>query len=84
MDLANRTLISQPMMFQGIVLPARCAYLIGARSNDGLRRSVAEASTRWGGISEPIVAVRANGSVDGLWRQVVEVTQVQCGRFMPR
>jgi hypothetical protein len=77
-DLSSRDLISQPVMFRAIELPARCAYLIGARSADGLRRAVAEASTRWGGVSEPIIPVRSNGKVDGFWQQLTKLTQVQC------
>lgn len=57
------------------VVPARAAYLIRARSRHGFRRAVQEASTRWGGATEPIVPVRAGGRVDGWWRQVIELSR---------
>lgn len=59
------------------VLPARAAYLISEGSRDGLRRAVQEASTRWGGIAEPVVPVCSDGEVDGWWRQVVETVGVE-------
>lgn len=62
--------------FQIVVGPARVAYLIRMNSEAGYRRAVQEASTRWGGFSEPIVPVRASGKIDGFWRQVVELANV--------
>lgn len=58
------------------VLPARVAYLVRAGSRNGLRRAVQEASTRWVGMTEPIVVVTAGGRVDPWSRQVVELARV--------
>lgn len=52
------------------------SYLIRTNSETGFRRAVQEASSRWGGFSEPIVPVRANGRVDAFWSQVVELANV--------
>ncbi|MEU6156101.1 hypothetical protein ABZ816_39605 [Actinosynnema sp. NPDC047251] len=65
------------MMMKAEVLPARAAYLIREGSVDGLRRVVREASTRWGGVAEPVVPVRPDGEVDGWWRQVVATSAVE-------
>lgn len=42
-------------------LPPRAAYLIAEGSTEGFRRAVECASTRWGGVTEPIVVVGAHG-----------------------
>ncbi len=63
-------------MFRVSVVPARAAYLIKPQSRSGLRRAVQEASTRWGGATEPIIPVRAGGIVNAWWRQVVELSAV--------
>ena len=62
--------------FSVSLLPARSAYLVGARSRSGLTRAVQEASTRWGGITEPIIPVHADGHIPPLWEQVIEVAQI--------
>ncbi len=63
-------------MFRVIVVPARAAYLIRAGDQQGAVRAVREASTRWAGVSEPIIPVSSSGSVEGWWRQVVDVSGV--------
>lgn len=63
-------LVSQAWM-QVAMLPARVAYLVRAGSRSGLRRAVQEASTRWAGMTEPIVSVASGGRVDPWSRQVV-------------
>jgi hypothetical protein len=62
--------------FEIAMSPARVAYLISAGSEVGYRRSVQEASTRWGGFSEPIVPVEPTGEIAGLWRQLAEFANV--------
>ena len=62
--------------FTAEVVPARVAYLIAGPSRDGLMRSVEEACTRWGGATEPIVAVRADGRISGWDRQLVGLLRV--------
>jgi len=37
---------------------------------------VAEATTRWGGATEPIIPVRKHGKVDAFWQQVCELSRV--------
>jgi hypothetical protein len=65
-----------PSLVKLTLVPARAAYLVRAGSRSGIRRAVQEASTRWGGMTEPIIPVRRNGSVDGWWRQVVQTANV--------
>ncbi|BCL30931.1 hypothetical protein GCM10017557_57900 [Streptomyces aurantiacus] len=62
------------MAIQAAVLPARAVYLIKEGSSEGFRRAVQEASTRWGGVSEPIVEVLPDGSVPPGHQQVVELS----------
>lgn len=42
--------------------PSRAAYLVRAGNEAGFRRAVREASTRWGGITEPILEIRVGES----------------------
>jgi hypothetical protein len=62
--------------FQVIVSPARVAYLIREKSESGYRRAVEEASTRWGGVSEPIVWLDEHGKLPALWEQIVQCAAV--------
>lgn len=62
--------------FDVSVLPGRVAYLIRAGSRPGLRRAMQEASSRWGGMAEPIIPVRASGRIDDWYGQVVETSGV--------
>ena len=64
-----------PTAVQATVLPARAAYLIADGSEDGLRRAVQEACTRWGGMTEPIIPVKPGGEVDPWWQQVVSLAR---------
>ncbi len=52
-----------PTPMTAVVLPARAVYLIAGGSRSGFVRAVQEASGRWGGVTEPIVPVGADGSV---------------------
>ncbi|GGT26060.1 hypothetical protein GCM10014713_18900 [Streptomyces purpureus] len=56
--------------------PARAAYLIAEGSRDGLRRAVQEATSRWGGQTEPIVPVPEDGTIAPDHRRVIEVAHV--------
>ena len=58
------------------VVPARVAYLIAPRSEGGFRQAVREASTRWAGVTEPIIPVWRNGRVLPWWSQVLELLQI--------
>jgi hypothetical protein len=71
----RRTGSEGPYVVQVRVAPARAAYLISAGSRTGLRRAMQEATTRWGGMTEPIVPVRSGGRIDGWWRQVLELSR---------
>lgn len=62
------------MAMQAAVLPARAVYLIREGSSEGFRRAIQEASTRWGGLTEPIIEVPSDGSVQPGYRQVVELS----------
>ncbi|MEV6007316.1 hypothetical protein AB0M29_10960 [Streptomyces sp. NPDC051976] len=46
---------------EAAVLPSRAAYLIAVGSEGGFRVAVTVASSRWGGMTEPIVEVSASG-----------------------
>ena len=72
----NFSSFSGPTAVRGVVLPARAAYLVAANSRSGVRRAVQEASSRWGGATEPIIPVRKNGRVDRLWKQVLGAAKV--------
>jgi hypothetical protein len=61
---------------QGVLAPSRGAYLIKPQSRKGLRCAICEASTRWGGRSEPIIPVYAGRRLRPGWEQVVEVSGV--------
>jgi hypothetical protein len=63
-------------MIQVAVLPGRAAYLIAARSSAGFRRAVQEASTRWGGATEPIIPVSKSGVVHADWRRVIQLSNI--------
>ncbi|KZB79649.1 hypothetical protein AVL48_14645 [Amycolatopsis regifaucium] len=64
-------------MVKAELLPARAAYLIYDGSKAGFRRAVQEASTRWGGMAEPIIPVRPDGEVEKWWRKVIETAGVE-------
>lgn len=72
----NTTSFAGPAAVRGVVLPARAAYLVGVGSRAGVRRAVQEASTRWGGATEPIISVRKGGRVDRRWKQVLRAARV--------
>jgi len=67
----------RPVWVEATLAPARAAYLIRAGSVSGLRRAVQEASTRWGGMTEPIIPVRRGGRIDGWWEQVLGFARVE-------
>jgi hypothetical protein len=65
-----------PTAVRAVVLPARAAYVVADGSEEGLRRAVQEACTRWGGMTEPVIPVRPGGEVDAWWHQVVSLARV--------
>lgn len=54
-------------------LPSRAVYLIPSGDQAAFRRAIQEASTRWGGATEPIVPVHRNGRIRQNWRQLLSV-----------
>ena len=64
-----------PTAVQAAVLPARAVYLVADGSEEGLRRAVQEACTRWGGMTEPIIPVKPGGEIDPWWRAVVSTAR---------
>ncbi|MFJ7907042.1 hypothetical protein [Kitasatospora sp. NPDC096204] len=44
-------------VMEATLLPSRVAYLIATGDTEGFRQAVAEASSRWGGLTEPIVEI---------------------------
>jgi hypothetical protein len=51
-------------------------YLVREGSKSGFRRAVQEASTRWGGMTEPIVLVSTEGHLDEWSRQAMELANI--------
>jgi hypothetical protein len=64
-----------PTAVQAAVLPARAVYLVADGSEEGLRRAVQEACTRWGGMTEPIIPVKTGGELDPWWQQVASLAR---------
>ncbi|MGO4856256.1 hypothetical protein [Arthrobacter sp. 2MCAF14] len=58
------------------IVPARAAYLVQENSRDGFRRAVQEASTRWAGMTEPIVPVSGDGHIDEATRRMLDLAGV--------
>ena len=56
--------------------PARAAYLIAEGSRDGFRRAAQEATSRWGGETEPIIPVQQDGTIAQGLRRIIEVAHV--------
>ncbi|MFH7340575.1 hypothetical protein [Streptomyces sp. KHY 26] len=61
---------------EAAVLPSRAAYLIAGGSAAGFRTAVTQASSRWGGMTEPIVEAQASG-LSQLHEQTVRVAKVE-------
>ena len=61
---------------QVVVVPARAAYLVPAGNRQSVVVAIQEASTRWAGVTEPIVPVRSNGRIENWWKQVVDLSNV--------
>ncbi|SEK66508.1 hypothetical protein [Streptacidiphilus jiangxiensis] len=70
------SLVGQSALFKVTVRPARAAYLIAEGSSDGFRRAVQEATSRWGGQTEPIIPVLEDGTIAPDHRRVIEVAHV--------
>ena len=64
-----------PTAVRAAVLPARVVYLIADGSETGLRRAAQEASTRWGGMTEPIVPVKSGGEFEPWAGQVAALSR---------
>lgn len=58
------------------VVPARAAYLVREDSRGGFHRAVQEASTRWAGMTEPIVPVAHGGMVENWARNLFDLARV--------
>ena len=66
-----------PTLVTATVVPARAAYLVGHSSSSGFLRAVQEASTRWGGVTEPILPVDNDGLLAPWWIQAAKLCDVQ-------
>lgn len=66
----------EPRAGRAAVLPARVVYLIADGSEGELRRTVQEACTRWGGMTEPIVPVKPSGGFEPWLGQFVSLARV--------
>lgn len=54
------------------VLPSRVAYLIPEGDISAARSAVRHASRRWGGLTEPIVEVAADGAIDSRYTAIAQ------------
>ena len=72
----NQALLAGRADLRVAVLPARAAYLVKAGDQQAARTAVWEASSRWAGVTEPIIPVRADGRIDAWWQQVVDLSNV--------
>ncbi|MGW3131359.1 hypothetical protein [Streptomyces sp. NPDC001123] len=70
------SLVGQSALFKVTVRPARAAYLIAEGSRNGFRRAVQEATSRWGGQTEPIIPVREDGTIASDHRRIIEIAHV--------
>lgn len=52
------------------VRPKRAAFLFRSGSKFGFRAAVERASSRWGGIQEPILPVPPGGRIKAAWKQI--------------
>ena len=59
-------------------VPARAAYLVATASASGFEKAVRAASSRWAGLTEPIVPVSQTGRLAPWHSQVIELAKVQC------
>lgn len=66
----------QSLSVRATVGPARAAYLVRAGDRGAFVRAIQAASSRWGGVTEPIVPVRKSGNIDGRWIHTVELSGV--------
>lgn len=57
------------------VRPKRAAFLFRTNSKSQFRDAVERASSRWGGIQEPIVPVSAGGRIQPAWNQIIEALE---------
>lgn len=62
--------------FTAEVVPSRVAYLIAGKSREGIFAAIEEACTRWGGATEPILAVSSTGRITPWDRQLTELLRI--------
>ncbi|MER6206569.1 hypothetical protein [Streptomyces sp. NPDC001642] len=74
-DVNSRRYLGQAVM-EAAVLPSRAAYLIAVGSEAGFRVAVTRASSRWGGMTEPVVEASASG-LSVYHEQVVRIADVE-------
>jgi len=56
-----------------IVAPGRTAYLVPEGDGDAFQQAVAIASSRWAGVTEPILSVLSDGSMTPADIQIAEM-----------
>ncbi|MET9996458.1 hypothetical protein [Streptomyces microflavus] len=61
---------------EAAVLPSRAAYLIAGGSAAGFRTAVTQASSRWGGMTEPVVEAHVSG-LSQLHELTVRIAKVE-------
>jgi hypothetical protein len=62
--------------FRLTLRPGSRGYLFREGDAEGFKRAVREASSRWLGMTEPILPVGESGAIAPLWCQVLEYANV--------
>lgn len=65
-------------VLHAVPVPSRAAYLVSTGSASGFEKAVRAASSRWAGVTEPIVPVSPTGRLAPWYSQVIELAKLQC------
>ncbi|WP_457256523.1 hypothetical protein [Pedococcus sp. P5_B7] len=65
-------------VLHAVPVPARVVYLVATGSASGFEKAVRTASSRWAGVTEPIVPISRTGRLAPWYSQVIELAAVQC------
>jgi hypothetical protein len=62
--------------FRLTLRPARAAYLFREGDSEAFKQAAREASSRWLGMTEPILPVDERGAIAPLWGQILDYAKV--------
>jgi hypothetical protein len=57
--------------------PPRNAYVIRQGDRAAFESAVREASSRWAGVTEPIIPMRKNGKIDPGWLELLDISRIE-------